>query len=138
MSMTKKQIEEATERIKKEMAERMERAKDGDSVIEGLLRTGAMNAEAVNALLYVIGMILDRESDKYKAMEVTLSYSYIPIDRKFTNVITYSYKANETERRRGEICFEKTADFLDIMADLLAILKQAGKDIKPTANTDQN
>lgn len=131
MGMSQQQINEVKERVKKEMAERMEKAKEGDSIVEGLLRTGAMSEKRVNALLYVVGMILNKESEKYRKMEVSLSYNYLPIDKKFTNVIFYNYKQDGKEVKGGQICFEKTADFLDIMADLLTILKEAGKEIEP-------
>lgn len=101
------------------------------SVAELIINEGkGMNPEKVNALLYVIGMVLSRESDKYRKMEVGLCYNYLPIDKVFTNVIFYNCKVSETETVDGKICFDNGADFLDIMAELLTVLKTVSTRVK--------
>ena len=101
------------------------------SVAEMIINEGnGMNPDKVNALLYVIGMVLSRESEKYKRMEVQLCYNYLPIDKKFTNVIFYNCKVSETETADGKICFDNGADFLDIMAELLTVLKTVSTRVK--------
>lgn len=92
-----------------------------------LFKDDGMNPDKVNALLYVVGMILSRESEKYKKMDVQLCYNYLPVDKKFTNIIFYAYKLSDTEREDGKICFDNGADFLDIMAELLLVLQMASK-----------
>ena len=110
--------------VRNSMNEALLKATEEVPVAEILMKTGGgMSPEKVNALLYVVGMVLDRESDKYRKMEVQLCYNYLPIDKKFTNVIFYLCKVSETETAEGKICFDNDADFLDIMAELLTTLK---------------
>ena len=102
---------------------RKEKEEGHISAVEMLLNEGGKNKDRVDALLYVIGMILERESDKYKAMEASLSYNYRPIEGKFTNVILCCCKV-KGERKDVEICFQDEADFLDVMAEVLTKLKE--------------
>ena len=117
--------------VQDNMSEALTKAVKEVSVAEMIIKPGQeMNPDKVNALLYVVGMMFGRESEKYKKMEVGLCYSYLPIDKKFTNVIFYNCKVSDTETVDGKILFDNGADFLDVMADLLNTLKVISTRIK--------
>ena len=116
---------------KDHMTEALVKATAEMPIAEMIINEGkGMNPDRVNALLYVIGMMFGRESEKFKKMEVELCYNYLPIDEKFTNVIFYNCKVSDTETADGKICFDNDADFLDVMAELLNTLKVISTRIK--------
>lgn len=126
MTTTEKFIEAA----KKQLKERQEERAGQMSQAELLLNMDAgKGRDRVNALLYVLNMLLERESERYSRLNVQLSYNYIPFGGSFHNVIFADIKSSGTERKTLQLAFENDADFLEVLAKLLTELNTAAEEI---------
>ncbi len=76
---------------------------------------GDMDPKKVNALLSEIDTIMQRESDKYREKEVSLSYEYIS---GTGNVINVAFKYNN-ERIVNQLCFNGDLDFIDCLTEII-------------------
>ena len=88
-------------------------------------REQAQRQKSVDSFLYMLDMVLARESQKYRDMKVSLTYEYIPVEGEFREVISYSYLTGRTKMVQGGISIDKGKDFLDIMAELFNVLQNS-------------
>ena len=128
--MGKNDYKKFLEAGKKMLEERQKEREAQPTQVEYLLNMDAgKGRDRVNALLYVLNMLLERESERYSKLDVQLSYDYIPFGGSFHNVIMASCKASDTERKTLQLAFENDADFLDVLAKLLTELNAAAEEI---------
>ena len=79
-----------------------------------------MNEDRVAMRLSDISRALELGSDKYKAMDFKLEYYY---STQTGDVILYKYKKG-TCTITNRMSFDRRADFLDVVADLLQEIKR--------------
>ena len=122
-------FKEAGKRIIEEFKRERELHKGEPTTAEILLNMDAgKGRDRVNALLYVLALLLEKESEDYKKLNVQLSYDYIPFGGSFHNVILADIKTSETERKTLQLAFDNEADFLEVLAKLLTELDGAAKE----------